>query len=124
MDRRERDYGGRPRSILPVSRIVDKAIPTVDRVIGFFDRIRHPNGAVNPHASAIEEVMRAAKRDNMDVLLRPTGQHLEVVVGRFVSEHERIVKVGAGVVLTAGLVAGAAGFWLRRHRREPPKPKK
>lgn len=121
MVQRERDRGGF-RPPIPVSRIVDAGIPTVGRLLELIDKIRHPNnGAVDSNSPLIHDVMKAAKASNSDVVLLPGGQHTVVVVGRWIADHERLVKITAGTALTAAVVAGALGFVLRSHRREAPK---
>ncbi|GEM_PF-3149053 len=122
MDKREGNRGGSAHPELPVSSVVDRGIPTARRLLAFVAGIRHPNdGAVDPNNPAIQGPMKVAEGADLDVVLLPGSQHTVVVVGRWIADHPRLVKIAAGTVLTTAIVAGALGFILRAHHREPLK---
>ncbi len=101
-----------------VSRRVFDGTPTPSKLLGFLDKIRHPNGAVDLEHPGIEGVMRQAEKDRLDVLLVPRGDGIDAVAGRFLAnDHKRLIRIGAGVAISTVIAAGAVGFVLRRHKR-------
>lgn len=99
-------------------RLVEDTAPTPSKIMGLLARIRHPNGAVNHDHPDIKDVMDQAKKDKLDVMVIARGNGIDAVAGRFLAnDHNRLVKIGAGVAISTVIAAGAIGFILRKHKR-------
>ena len=88
------------------SRRVSVGAPTPNKLLGFLERIRHPNGDVDSNHPAIQGIMRQAEEDDSDVLVIPRGGGIDVVAGRFLADdndRNRVIKICAGVGRTSFL---------------------
>lgn len=104
---------------IPVCREVynDMGASTPSKVLRFINSLRHPDGAINPEADSIREIMKSAEGKDLDVILVPKAMNILTISGKWIADHPEYIKIGVGIVLTTTLVAGATAFIIRKHSR-------
>lgn len=114
--------------MIPANSIGSKKIfdgpTTPSRLLGFLRSIRkHETGPIDQSHPLISHVMERARTEKLDVVITADGNGFHAVTGKNIvpdkieKDSKRMKRIAAGVVISAAVVAGIAGFVIRRHKR-------